>query len=126
MPFSTAADIYDESRSWQWRVLRASLGTTTGSIVQAMFLKRPKVGPAFGDTCDILPDGKVISPVRRYGVWGRPEVVGTVESVRDNIRTLADHCKLSDADREALFEALRKWIRKDYRATSIGEVIRQS
>ena len=91
----------------------------------AMLAKQRKIGPAFGHTCEILLDGKVITPVRRYGVWGKPEVIGTVESVRDNLRELADHCKLSDADREALFTELRKWIGRDYRATSTGEVIRE-
>lgn len=118
MPFSTDRDVYDEARSWQWRVMRASLGTTTGAIIQAMFLKRPKTGPAFGDTCDIMHDGKVATKVRRNGIWGNPEVIGTVQSVRDNVRLLADHVKLNDADREALFDALRKWVRKDFRAES--------
>ena len=31
--FSTVSDIFDEARGWQWRVTRASLGTTTGLIV---------------------------------------------------------------------------------------------
>lgn len=116
--FSKSHDIYDEGKPWQWRVLRASLGTTAGLIVMAMLAKQPKNGPALGENCDILPDGKIITPVRRYGVWGKPEVLGTVISVRDNMRELADHCKLSDADRQAMFEELRKWIRKDYRAKS--------
>lgn len=116
--FSTVSDVWDAARPWQWRVIRASLGTSVGVIVLAMFAKIPKNGPAFGATCDIRLDGRVITPVRRNGVWGRPEVIGTVESVRDNIRLLADHCKLGDRDREALFEELRKWVRRDHRARS--------
>lgn len=111
-------DIYDEHRPWKWRVLRASMGTTVGAVITAMLGVNPKNGPAFGLTCDIRLDGKVITPVRRGGVWGKPEVIGTVESVRDNIRVLADHCKLGDRDREALFEELRKWVRRDFRAKS--------
>ena len=128
MPFSSDADVFDQGRPWQWRVVRASIGTTAGLMVMAMLAKRPKVGPALGMTCDILLDAscnhgngcicKVVTPVRRNGVWGRPEVLGTVISVRDNLRTLADHCKLSDPDREALFAELHKWIRKDHRARS--------
>ena len=111
-------DIFDEHRPWQWRVVRASMGTSVGSIVMAMLAKNPGSGPAFGLTCDIRLDGKVITPVRRNGVWGRPEIIGTVESVRDNIRRLADHCKLNDSDREALFTELKKWVRRDFRAKS--------
>lgn len=118
MAFSTVSDIFDPARSWQWRVIRASMGTTTGLIVMAMLAKQPKNGPAFGHNCDILADGKVVTKVRRYGRWGEPEALGTVISVRDNLRQLADHCRLSDADREALFAELRRWIRKDFRAVS--------
>jgi len=116
--FSSVQDVFDASRSWQWRVTRASLATTTGLIVMAMLAKQPKNGPALGKTCEILLDGRVVTPVRRYGVWGAPETIGTVESVRDSLRRLSDHCKLSDADREALFEELRKWCFRDYRAKS--------
>ena len=116
--FSSVTDVFDEARSWQYRVMRASLGTTTGLVVMAMFAKHPKNGPALGTTCEILPDSKVITPVRRYGVWGKAEVIGTVETVRDNMRRLADHCRLADREREALFEELRKWVYKDHRAKS--------
>lgn len=116
--FSTVADVYDGARSWKWRAIRASLGSTTGMVVMAMLAKRPKNGPAFGENCDILADGKVTARVRRYGLWGAPEAIGTVEAVRDNLRRLCDHCRFSDRDREACFEELRKWIRKDYRAKS--------
>ena len=84
----------------------------------AILAKVPKNGMAFGETCDIRLDGVVMTPVRQLGTWGHPTGIGTVESVRDNLRRLADHCKLSDADREALFVELRKWIRRDWRAKS--------
>lgn len=84
----------------------------------AMLAKQPKHGPALGTTCEILTDGRVIAAVRRYGLWGKPETIGTVESVRDSLRRLADHCKLSDADREALFGELHLWIKRDHRAKS--------
>ena len=94
------------------------MGTTCGLIVMAMLARSPKNGPALGHNCEILTDGRVVTPVRRYGVWGKPETIGTVESVRDTIRRLADHCKLADAEREALFEELRKYVYRDHRAKS--------
>jgi hypothetical protein len=118
MTFSSVNDVFDEARGWPYRVTRASIGTTTGLIVLAMLAKEPKVGPAFGQTCEILLDGKVTTPVRRNGVWGRREVIGTTISVRDNMRELADHCKLSDADRTAMFAELQRWIKRDMRAKS--------
>ncbi len=85
----------------------------------AILGKVPKTGPAYGQTCDILPNGIVITPMRKPdGNWTEMRPVGTVIAVRDNVRMLADHCKLSDTEREALFTELRKWIRRDYRAVS--------
>lgn len=116
--FSKGNDVFDEARPWQYRVMRASLGTTTGLIIMAMLAKEPRIGPALGQTCEILPDGRVITPVRRNNVWGKPEVIGTTITVRDNLRELADHCKLPDGDRAAMFAELQKWISRDHRAQS--------
>ena len=116
--FSTVNDVFDEARPWQYRVIRSSMGTTTGLIVMAMLAKEPRLGPALGHNCDILTDGRVVTPVRRNGEWGPAEVIGTTISVRDNLRELADHCKLNDADRTAMFAELQKWIHKDHRAKS--------
>lgn len=115
----------DPEFSWQIRTVYASMGTTTGLIAMAILAKQPKHGPAFGPTCEISHDGKVYTMVRalRIGKLGRRvewgmEMIGTVESVRDNMRWLADHCRLSDQDRNEMFEELRKWIKKDHRARS--------
>lgn len=94
------------------------MGTTVGAIIMAMLAKEPRSGPAFGKNCDILEDGMVVTPVRRNGKWGAPERLGTTIDVRNNLRTLCDHCKLNDADRLALFIEFGKWIRKDHRVRS--------
>jgi hypothetical protein len=116
--FHESDDVFDESRSWRWRVIRASMGTTPGAIVMAMFAKVPQNGPAYGQTCDILPNGIVITPHRVAGKWTEQRPIGSLIAVRDSMRRLADHCKLPDKERDALFEELRKWVRKDYRAVS--------
>jgi hypothetical protein len=120
--FSTDSDIFDGARSWQWRTIRASLGTTTGAIVQAMLAKQPKNGPALGLTCDITAEGMVETLVRekkgRLFLPPQRMVIGSVIDVRDNLRRLCDHCKLDDKDRVAFFAEFQKWIRKDYRAKS--------
>lgn len=85
----------------------------------AMLGKIPSGGPAYGKTCDILTNGVVVTPTRKHdGNWTEMRPIGTIIAVRDNVRRLADHCKLPDAEREAMFEELRKWVRRDYRATS--------
>jgi hypothetical protein len=119
MPFSSARDCFDQAHAWQYRALRASFGTTTGLIVQAILGRQSRVGQAFGTTCDILKDGTVMTMHRACtGATGHPVMIGSAVSVRDNLRFLADHLKLNDADREAMFEELRKWIMNDMRAES--------
>lgn len=123
--FSSDSMCFDPAYDWRVRIVRASLGTTTGLIAMAMLAKRPAVGPAFGPTCEIDTEGRVYTMVRalrmdrtsRFVGWSM-EMIGTIISVRDNMRRLADHCKLSDSDRLAMFEELRKWVKKDARAVS--------
>lgn len=87
----------------------------------AILAKTPKLGPAYGKTCDILSNGIVITTHRVNGKWTDMRPIGSVISMRNAMRLLADHCKLPDKEREALFDELRKWIRKDYRAVSTIE-----
>lgn len=116
------SEVLDMVRPWQWRVVRASMGSTTGLIVMAMLARTPRKGPALGQWCNITAEGQVETQIRNFGGWQSPRPIGDLISVRDNLRRLADHCKLPDVEREALFEEFRKWVRKDYRATS-GEPI---
>ena len=88
-----------------------------------MLAKQPKSGPAFGINCDIDADGYVTTVVRRIQegkVYLPPqrERIGTTIAVRDSLRQLCDHCRLSDSDRQEFFAEFQKWIRKDYRAKS--------
>ncbi len=121
MEFSTEEEVFDRARSWRFRVVYASMGTTTGAIVMAMLGKIPKTGPAYGFTCDILPSGIVVTTVRKNDKWMPMQPIGSTIAVRDNLRQLADHCKLDDEERSALFAEMQKWIRKDYRAVSTIE-----
>lgn len=124
--FSIDADVFDRALSWQARALRAAVPHPVCGIIMAMLVRQPRLADAFGETADILLNGTVVTRVRRRGVWSiRKEPIGSIIAVRDNVRRLADHCRFSDAEREALFAELRKWIRKDYRATSTGDVIRE-
>ena len=117
--FSTDQDVFDRGLPWQARVLRASIPHPVCGIVMAILARQPRIADAYGETADILLDGMVVTRVRRRGIWGlRDEPIGSIIAVRDNVRRLADHCKLTDAERLSLFEELRKWIKTDYRAKS--------
>lgn len=48
--------------------------------------------------------------------------LGPVTEVRDVFRRLADDMKLDDADRTAMFDALRAWFQRDDRAKSEDEL----
>ena len=105
----------DNAHRWQDRVIVASLATTTGLIIRAMLLRSPETGIRFGNTCDIEKDGCIWTQVNYANKSHRWTKIGTVEDVRDNVRRVADTCKLDDVERTALFEELRKWVRRDYR-----------
>lgn len=116
--FHTSLAVFDEAQPWPYRAILASMPTTTGAIVRAVLGKITKTGPAYGDWCQIDADGNVWAPLRVNGFWNELAPLGHITAVRDNFRRLADHCKFSDAAREALFEELRKWVRRDARAQS--------
>lgn len=103
-------------------MLRASFGTTTGMIIRAVLNKRTKFDHEFGKTIEIMLDGTAWTPQRVKGTWREPTPIGHIDAIRDNVRRVADHCKLNDADRIALFDELRMWVGKDHRATSTGEL----
>ena len=125
--FHTSADIFDQSHSWQWRILLASFPTTTGAIVRGVLGKLMKHGRAIGGKAVITHEGLTVTNVRdEHGVWHTAIPIGSIEAVRDSFRRLADHCRLPDHEREALFEELRKWIVKDYRAQSGLDVKRHN
>ena len=116
----TSADVFDEARSWQYRVILASAPTNLGVLVRAVLGKNTRGGWAMGLTGWIDAQGIVYTRFRVPGGGEVPQehAVGPIASVRDNFRLLADHCKLNDQDREELFTELRKWISRDMRAQS--------
>lgn len=126
--YHAGADVYDQAHSWRWRVLLASFPTDPmGSLVRAVLGKITYTGMAHGLQAEIDKDGVVRTLVRdSRGHWHADMPVGTIVGVRDEFRRLADHCRLADDEREALFEELRKWIAKDHRAQSFLDVKRHN
>ncbi len=118
--YHAGSEVYDQARTWQFRVLLASFPhDPMGSVVRAVLGKWMQRGMAHGRVARINADGIVLTMVRdRHGRWWKNMPVGSIIVLRDEFRRLADHCRLSDAERNALFEELRKWIAKDERAES--------
>lgn len=76
--------------------------------------------PRFGDSATVGDDG-LVRTVRYESIaagvliW-RGVTLKSVEVCNDALRRLADHCKLSDTDRQAMFKAFADWISHDARA----------
>ena len=109
--------------SWQFRCIDTTRGNQTkiGCILLAALGKLPKHAPRFSikQGAVILEDGMVVADFQyRDDLPFRASRICDVEEYVANFRGLADHLKLVDADRVALFLALQQWIAKDFRATS--------
>lgn len=116
-----------ERASWQYRLIDATQGNRSmmGCLVQAVIGRAASNPPTMGMTGLISVDGFVFTNFldsKRRLHAAAPEAVfpplciGTIIGVRDELRYLADHCQLTDAEREAFFEEFRKWISHDFRA----------
>ena len=118
--YHSSGDVFDQAHSWQFRVLLAAFPhDPMGSVVRAVLGKWMRQGMAHGRTAVIAPDGMVRTAVRdQHGRWWKNMPVGGIIALRDEFRRLADHCRLADAERNALFEELRKWIAEDQRSES--------
>ena len=125
--YSTDSDIYDESHTWQYRVMKAAFpADPMGMVVKAVLGLNRAWGHAYGLSATIDANGVVrtsyrephkpteFNPNRFYTHKRWP--IGSITDLRDEFRRLADHCKLNDKDRNALFLELKKWCGKDERA----------
>lgn len=111
-------------RPWRVRALEATHGNQSqlGAILIAVLGRAPDHPPRFGSGAVITTDGHVLAHFQtRDGEWHHGAYVATVQEINDNFRGLADHLKLSDADRVEMFDELRKWFVTDYRATALDE-----
>lgn len=116
--YHTSADVYDQSHHWTWRVTLASFPSRSmGPIVRAVLGKNMQRGPKLSLQATIAPGGMVYAGLKHDDkVVSFAHPLGQVQSIRDEFRRLADHCRLNDTDRIALFEELRKWLGKDLRS----------
>lgn len=110
---------------WKYRAIDVTHGNQTriGCLVLAVIGKRPKNPPMFSTQgCIITKSGLVVTHFQtKDGTTYRNHAVCTVEDLNENFRGLADALKLPDAQRNEMFDALRKWIIRDERATSTSE-----
>ena len=120
--------------TWQGKALIATSGSKLGAILVSV-LQLPEKGRAAFDHllgtdlasmpifsiagATITSDGFVMCSFRdREEVWHNQALVCDVEDLVKNFRGLADHLKLTDAERKEMFDEVRIWIKTDYRAKS--------
>lgn len=111
-------------KQWKIRAVTATKGNQSrlGCILICMLGYMPKNPPRMRGLAVITSDGRVLVDCQLAGqAQFFATDIGSVEEVRDNMRGLADHLKLSDADRVEMFDELRKWFARDFRATSTLE-----
>lgn len=88
----------------------------THVLIMAVLGLRPHTPPAIGIRAEIHEDGWVYTNgIDRSGAYWPELKVISVIGLRDVFRYLADRVKLSDADRVALFDHVRRWITADKR-----------
>lgn len=119
-------------RSWKHRAITVTKGNQSrlGCIIIAMIGLMPKHPPRIRP-CTNLPNGTTIGGllIDRHGMCivdmelrnGKgflATTIGDTEEIRDNLRGLADHLKLSDSERLDMFQCFQMFIMRDFRATS--------
>ena len=116
---TAATDARDAQRaSWRYRAVEATCGhlTPLGCILLAVLGQGRDKLPCLGLTCTISKRGDVLSDL--FTIQGRyyPQArVCSVEDLIGGFRGLSDALAFPDADREALFLELRRWVALDHR-----------
>lgn len=107
--------------TWQYRAVEATRGNQSqlGCILLAVLAKAADNPPKITGSATITSDGYVLANFTgRDGIPRHQAFICDVEDLQRNFSGLADHLKLSDADRVAMFGEVKKWIWKDFRANS--------
>lgn len=109
---------------WKGKAIVATRGNQSrlGCMVICMLGYLPKNPPRMRGLIVITVDGRTLVDCElNNGAGYLATDIGHIDEVRDNFRRLADHLKLEDKDRIAMFDELRKWIKVDMRASSDQE-----
>jgi len=109
---------------WRYRTIDALRGNQSplGTVLLAVLGRQQSRLPRLGTQAYIDAAGIVhVDFWDEHGDHKPASPLNSVKELTDSFRYLADELKLSDADREAMFGELRKWIKRDYRIAS-GEV----
>lgn len=125
LPPPTEAQREAIRQSWQFRILCESENAekrTGGNdplfrLLTAALALRSKTGPQYGNFGIISEDGFILTTCMYDD--GRATVpafyVCTVQELVDNLQRLGDACDLTEVQRLAMFDKVRRWIKTDDR-----------
>jgi hypothetical protein len=118
-------------QSWKGKAEAATGGNQSqlGAMLIAILGRTPHAPPMFAR---YLSDGTVVAGkavitvdgfvlcdfIHKSGIYSHHAIVCNVSDMVRNFRGLADHLKLTDAERKEMFDEVKKWIERDYRAKS--------
>ena len=112
-----------DAKHTEW-IERAIVATTDGAngpsklgaLLRAVLGYR-SMPPCFNTAGAVITsDGFVLCGFTdRHGEYHMGAFVGSLVELIKNFRGLADHLKLTDDQRKALFDEVRKWCHTDYR-----------
>ena len=111
----------DTNDHWKLRIIAKTRGNQTmmGAVVLAILGHIPPRGPYYRGLAEISRDGVVWAKLYSRNVLiGRKVPIATITDFTDELRRLADLCKMDDREVADLFEEAKKWIERDHRATS--------
>ena len=120
MDFEPPMNGWHPRHNWKRRAIEATQGNQSrlGCIIIAMLGRLPLHPPRIRGLAVIMENGIVVADMElRNGKGYLATPLGDVVELRDNMRGLADHLKLSDAERIEMFNELRMWLATDLRAT---------
>lgn len=111
---------------WQQALFSAAL--KADDHVAMLILKAAfgwnRLPPAFGPSCVITPDGYVLTNmIDKDGRGHTGYSLGEIRQFVDNCRRLSDAACICDADREAFFAELRKWVTADNRDPQAESIV---
>lgn len=108
---------------WKRDVIKATSPATTRNsddlplhLIVLAILGLHRHAPRLGHYADVNASGVVTSVLTDASDRLSLAMLGRVTAILAALNRLADHCKLSDDERTALFLAFRNWIAKDQRA----------
>lgn len=113
----------EQALNWRGRGVIVTRGNQTlpGCIFLAVIGKAASNPPRIVSGAEIRKDGQVIAAMQsRQMKEGESELLALCDTVllRDTWNRLADAIQATDDERAEMFDELRKWILKDWRATS--------